>query len=88
MVKDGLIPSTRYIEIFLSNIADEKSDSIFERHFGYVFSAINTYTPRKLRKELNERLFTFLLNLIKKIDPCQENRLVIARAKLCQFARS
>ena len=29
MVKDGIIPSTRYIEIFTENIREEVSDTIF-----------------------------------------------------------
>jgi hypothetical protein len=33
MVKDGIISSLRYIDVFLANIANETSDGIFERHF-------------------------------------------------------
>ncbi len=45
MVKDSKISSLRYIDIFQANIANEKSDSIFENHFIYVNAAINSYTP-------------------------------------------
>jgi hypothetical protein len=88
MVKDGILPSTKYMQVFMNNIFDEKSDSIFERHFSYLYTAINIYTPRKYREELNQQAFDFLLSLVPKIPQDQENRLVIVRSKIAQYATS
>ena len=88
MTKDGVIPSTKYIEIFLSSIIQEKSDSIIERHFDYVNTAINTFTPRPHREPLNNKLFEFIYKELSGPHEFSQNRLVILRAKLCNFALS
>lgn len=90
MVKDGVIPSSQYIDIFLSNIVQEKSDSIIERHFDYVNSAINTFTPRTHREPMNDKLFDFIFKELSgpHANEYSANRLVILRAKLCNFAHS
>lgn len=66
MVKDAKITSTDYVEFVVKNIANEKSDSIFEKQFDLLSAAIGTYTPRSHRQELNERIFDLLLKLIKE----------------------
>lgn len=88
MVKDGVISSQRYIDIFEANIPYQTSDSIFEKHFSYINTSINTYTPRRYREELNARIFYFILNLLPKINKCEQNRLVILRSQLTNFADS
>lgn len=88
MVKDGIISSLKYIDIFEQNIPSEKSDSIFERNFEYIYGAINNYTPRKYREELNTRLFYFIIRLISQVNPKDENRLIILKSQLCIYAHS
>ena len=51
-------------------------------------TAINYYTPQRYREELNIRLFYFILNLIPKVDSQEENRLVILRSQLCNYAHN
>lgn len=50
--------------------------------------SISQYTPIKYREELNTRLFYFILDLIPKIPKEKENRMVILRQKLVQYAQS
>ena len=64
MIKDGELKSHDYLDLISKFIVQEDSDGIFETQFDYLFNAINTYTPIKLRSELNDRVFYFVLNLL------------------------
>lgn len=64
----------------------EKSDTIFEKQFDFVYTAINNYTPKRLREPLNSRMFQFVLGLIPTVK--EENRLVILKGKLVAFAHT
>ena len=85
-VYTGTSPSSKFIDVFCRHIAGEKSDGNFENQFENAYAAINVYTPRKYRVEMNTRIFYFILNLIPQIDSKQENRLIVLRQKLCEFA--
>lgn len=88
MVKDAKITSIQYVDFVLKNIGTEVSDSIFERQFDLVNASINTYTPIPHRKELSNRVFSALLDLIQKTPAEQNNRIVILKSKLPAFASS
>ena len=49
MVKDAKMTSHKFVEVVTTALANEPSDSIFERQFDYVYAAIETYTPSKFR---------------------------------------
>lgn len=86
MIKDAKMTSNKFVEVIIGALVQETSDSIFERQFDFVHTAINTYTPEKFRGELNSKMFTFIYNLIPAIPKEQQNRIVILRSKLPSFA--
>lgn len=86
MVKDAQITSADLIQFVIKNIANEKSDSIFEKQFDLMHSAIHAYTPSKYRQELSNRVFVHILDLIQTTAADQANRLVILKNKLTNFA--
>ena len=49
MVKDAKMTSHKFVEVVIHSLANESSDSIFEKQFDFVHTAINVYTPRKIR---------------------------------------
>lgn len=85
-VYTGTEPSSKFIDVFCRHITGEKSDGNFENQFQNAYNSINVFTPRKYRMELNTRMFYFILNLIPQIDSQQENRLIVLRQSLCDFA--
>lgn len=88
MVKDAKITSTDFINFVAKNISNEKSDSIFERQFDLMNAAISSYTPSPFRENLANQVFNLILDLIKNTPKEQENRLVILKNKLTNFAFS
>jgi len=88
MVKDGKMRADKFVDIINESLANEVSDAIFETQFDFVHASINTYTPIKLREELNDRMFNYILGLIPKIGENQKNRLIALKSKLSSFAQS
>ena len=89
MIKDGELKSHDYFDLISKFIVQEESDGIFETQFDYLFNAINTYTPIKLRNELNDKVFNFVLNLLTDaLIKLGENRLVVLKEKLVRFAQT
>jgi hypothetical protein len=86
MIKDAKMTSHEFVEVITNALAEESSDSIFERQFDFVHTAINHYTPQSKREELNSRMFKFIYDLIPKVHPDQQNRIVILKSKLVNFA--
>ena len=66
MLKDAKTTAPKYIEFFLNNIEQEENDGLFEKQFDLANSAINTFTPRAGRDQLNERVFDVVKSLIVK----------------------
>lgn len=88
MVKDVRITSKEFLNFFFKHLQNEKSDSIFERQFDLASASISTYTPAKYREELNNEVFKFVIDLVGKIPPEQNNRIVILKSKIPLFAKS
>lgn len=88
MVKDSKITSCQYLRIFLNNIANESYDSVFEKQFDLVHSAISAYTPAPHRDRMNDSVFYFTLWLLKTTPPHKANRLVVLRNKLILYAHT
>lgn len=88
MIKDAKMTSHKFVEVVTTAIAKEPSDSIFERQFDFVHTAINTYTPEKFREELNSTMFKFTYSLLTTLDKEQQNRLTILKGKLLSFAKT
>lgn len=89
MVKDGELRSDQYLDLVVKFIIEESSDSIFETQFDYLYAAVNTYTPIKLRDELNEKVFWFVFGILTKNgEGLQQNRLVILKEKLVSFGQT
>lgn len=86
MIKDGKMTSNKFVDVITGSLAEETSDSIFERQFDFVHTAINTYTPEKFRSELNSKMFNYIYKLIPNIPAEQQNRIVILKGKLVSFA--
>lgn len=80
--------SHKFVEVVTSALAQETSDSIFERQFDYVYTSINTYTPEKFREELNTKMFEWILNLLPQLPKQQTNRITILKGKLVNFAKT
>ena len=88
MIKDAKMTSHRFVDVVTNSLAQESSDSIFERQFDFVHTAINHYTPQKERDPLNSKMFKFIHEIIPKIPEAQQNRIVILKNKLVSFAFS
>ena len=88
MLKDAKTTAPKYIEFFLNNIQQEENDGLFEKQFDLANSAINTFTPRAGRDELNERVFDVIKSLIINTNKEQANRIVILKSKLVLFAHT
>lgn len=78
--------SHKFVEVITAALAQESSDSIFERQFDFVHTAINHYTPKKDREALNSTMFKYIYDLIPKVPQDQQNRIVILKGKLVSFA--
>lgn len=66
MVADAVIPSTEYIDLFVSHIAKQTSDTIVERNYQFVIKAVELYTPEEYQNELFTKLFNFTLATLEK----------------------
>ena len=88
MVKDAVITTDHFISIFITNIALEKSDSIFEKQFDYINLSISHFTPSKYREKLSDEIFHFAIDLIGKVPAEENNRIVILKSKIPAFARN
>jgi hypothetical protein len=86
MIKDAAMTSHKFVEVITTSLAHESSDSIFERQFDFVHTAINHYTPKKEREVLNSTMFKYIYDLIPKVPADQQNRIVILKGKLLSFA--
>lgn len=86
MIKDAIMTSHEFVDVITTALANETSDSIFERQFDFVHTAINHYTPQREREPLNSRMFKFIYNLIPNVHQDQQNRIVILKGKLVNFA--
>jgi aminopeptidase N len=86
MIKDAAMTSHKFVEVITTSLAHESSDSIFERQFDFVHTAINHYTPKKEREVLNSTMFKYIYDLIPKVPADQQNRIVILKGKLPSFA--
>lgn len=77
------------MELILKFIMKEKEDGVFETQFDYLNTSVNTYTPLKMRDELNNKVFDFILGILagdcKGLD---ENRVVVLKEKLVAFAKT
>ena len=67
MIKDAKMTSHRFVDVVTNSLAQESSDSIFEKQFDFVHTAINHYTPQKERDQLNSKMFKFIYEIIPKI---------------------
>lgn len=67
MVKDAKMTSHKFVQVVTTALANQSSDSIFEKQFDFVHTAINVYSPEKYRSELNSQMFKYIYNLIPKI---------------------
>ena len=88
MIKDAKMKADQFVEVVVKRLAQEPSDSIFERQFDFLSASINSYTPIPLRGDLNAAMFKFIYELIPKIPAAQQNRIVILKSKLPNFAHS
>lgn len=88
MVKDARMTSHKFVQVVVTALAKEPSDSIFERQFDFVYAAINNYTPLKFRGELNSQMFQYIFKLITETSKESENRLTILKNKLVSFAKT
>ena len=66
MVSEARIPSTEFVEFFISNIAQEGCEGVFTNQFDAVWNAIGKFTPYQYREELGDRVFFFLTELLVK----------------------
>ena len=71
MIKDAKMTSHKFVEVITESLANESSDSIFERQFDFVHTAINHYTPQREREPLNSRMFKYIYELIPKVNASQ-----------------
>ncbi len=67
MIKDGKMRADQFVDIIVQSLEGEVSDAIFENIFDFVHASINTYSPIKVREELNDTIFNYILKLIPKI---------------------
>lgn len=67
MIKDAKIKTEQFVDVVVNHLAQESSDSIFERQFDFLSASINTYTPIPLREKLHATMFKFIYNLIPQI---------------------
>jgi len=88
MIKDAKMTTHKYVDIVCKNIVKESSDSIFEKQLDYIFAAIQSYTPSKFRGELYDKMFNFVIDILHTIDEKEENRIVILKARVCNFAQT
>lgn len=88
MIKDAKMKSDDFVDVITKSLAEETSDSIFERQFDFVHTAINNYTPKHRREALNSQMFKYIYGLIPKTPAEQQNRIVILRGKLLSFAHT
>ena len=86
MIKDAKMTSHQFVDVVTGSLAQESSDSIFERQFDFVHTSINHYTPLKERAPLNSKMFRYIYELIPQIPQTQQNRSVILTNKLVSFA--
>lgn len=71
----------------MNNIEKEENDGLFEKQFDLANAAINTFTPRKGRDALNEKVFELIKKLIGTTDKeTAANRIVVLKSKLVSFA--
>ncbi len=87
-VRDAKLSSEEYIDIFIEQLAHEDSDDIISNQFTYVKGSLASFTPRKYKTLLSDRLFQFTYDYLLKIPADKKNRILIAKDKLISFASS
>ncbi|CAK86275.1 unnamed protein product (macronuclear) [Paramecium tetraurelia] len=87
-VRDGKICSEEYVDFLLAQLPRETSDEILNTQLMFLQGAIGSMTPRKFKKILGKRVFSFLIAELVKIsgDAQLENRLILLRNNLVAFA--
>lgn len=88
MVRDGLLSSEEYADIFISIIPNETSDDIITNQLEYLELAFSRFTPDRFKLALGERIFTFLIKYLLTIPKENKNRIIGVRDNLDSFARS
>jgi aminopeptidase N len=87
MCRDAELAPAEFVTLALSGVAVESDLTAVQTVLGQVRTAIDSYTPREARAELNDRFVAGLARLLKAAEPGSDHQLAFARS-LITAARS
>ncbi|MGC3954365.1 MAG: aminopeptidase N [Propionicimonas sp.] len=80
MCRDAELPSSDFVSLVLAGVGVETDLTAVGAVLGQCRTAIDLYTPRADRDELNERFTRGLAKLLKDAEPGSDHQLAFARA--------
>ncbi len=80
MCRDAELPAADYVTLALSGVAVETDLTAVQSVLSQARTAIDYYTPREAREELNDRFVVGLARLLKEAEPGSDHQLAFARA--------
>ncbi|MCA0295440.1 MAG: aminopeptidase N [Actinobacteria bacterium] len=82
MCRDAELPAREFVTLALSGVGVEDDLTAVEKVLAQCRTAIDYFTPREARPELNDRFVAGLARLLKNAEPGSDHQLAFARALL------
>jgi len=86
MTRDAQISSLDLLDVVSNSLFNENGDFNLNNIYTFIAGAVEYYTPSKARSLFRYKLFDLTYKLLAQTSPSNDNRIVLPKEKLIEFA--